>query len=97
MLEYRAETDVAFADHMKHAPAKAKYMSPIIQNEIIDLIAAHVRSRVVEACNNAPCFTVLADETTDRSVREQVSLSVRFLEKRQEGIHTVAFSLFLCV
>lgn len=56
------------------------YMSPDIQNEIIDLCAKQIRSHLVKSCTNAPFFALLADETTDKSTKVQLSVCVRYID-----------------
>lgn len=67
----------------EHAmPRNATYLSPIIQNEIIDLLAKTVQQAVVQDINNADVefFTVLVDGTKDRSHTECVSISGRYVK-----------------
>ena len=73
-------SDAALQDHLDNAPHNAKYTSPEIQNELLDICAEKVRQRIVTRCNNASCFTFIADEASDLSSREQISLNVRFVE-----------------
>jgi hypothetical protein len=59
-------------------------LSPETQNEIIELIGNTLRRMIVSMANSALCFSVLADECTDCSTTEQLSLSVRFVNRNQE-------------
>ena len=56
-------------------------LSPDIQNEIINIIGNQIRTSIVESCNNSKFFTLIADETTNTSTREQVSVCLRYLER----------------
>lgn len=57
---------------LKHIPENAKYTSPDIQNEIINILAEMVREQVVNDLRNAdvPWFTLLEDGTKDKNNRE---------------------------
>jgi len=57
---------------LENAAANAKYTSPDIQNEIIDCCDEVIRTKIVHRINKAKCFSILADETTDISTKEQV-------------------------
>ena len=68
-------------DHLTNSSSRAKYTSPDIQNEIINIIGNQIRTSIVESCNNSKFSTLIADETTDTSTREQVSVCLRYLER----------------
>lgn len=57
-----------------------KYITPQIQNGIISSCGNLILQTIVKKVNNFQCFSVLADETTDISVTEQLSLCVRFID-----------------
>lgn len=65
--------------HMKSAPLNATYLSPSIQNEIIKLCGKQIQNMIVEEIKTSKCFSILADETTEVSTKEQMSLSVRYV------------------
>lgn len=47
------------------------YLSPDIQNEIIEICGDIISDDIVQACNSAPCFGFIADEATDVATIEQ--------------------------
>ena len=51
---------------------KYKYTSPKIQNEIIKNMAFQVLCEIVKKIQDSPFYTLMVDETTDVSNREQV-------------------------
>ena len=80
LLRYRAEVDQDLREHLESAPNNALYVSPRIQNEIIDCIGSLMEAKVVNSVRQSTagqCFSILADETTDISCREQLSIFVR--------------------
>lgn len=61
----------------------ATYMSPQIQNEIIDLCGAVIKDDIIEQAKKAFAFSVLADETADISGKEQLSIGLRFFDEKE--------------
>lgn len=78
ILKYKAK-DI---DHMKNflsSDYRNKYVSPLIQNEIINSCGDVILKKLVREINESGYFSVLADETTDVSIKEQLTLCVRYL------------------
>lgn len=81
LLRFKVEAgDKNLANHLETAPRNATYLSPEIQNEVINACSCMIIEQLVSKINSAKCFTVLADETTDISGIEQFSLCVRYLD-----------------
>lgn len=59
---------------------KSVYISPIIQNEIIQICGSLIQKEIVLKTNQAKFFTILADETCDISHIEQMPLCVRYID-----------------
>lgn len=66
----------------KVMPKNAIYTSPIIQNELIAIIARQVKQLVVNdvISSDVPHFTMLVDGTKDRCNTECVSIAARFVK-----------------
>ncbi|KAL4148749.1 hypothetical protein QTP88_002913 [Uroleucon formosanum] len=72
-LRFKVEAgDKNLANHLETAPRNATYLSPEIQNEVINACSNMIIEQLVSKINSAKCFTVLADETTDISGIEQL-------------------------
>jgi hypothetical protein len=67
------------ATHLQNSPPNARYLSSTIQIELIDICGRQLQQVIVSECNSANCFSVIADETTDVSTTEQISLCVRYV------------------
>lgn len=65
----------------------------MIQNEIISIYNKLILKNLFDNVNEAKCFTVLAEETTDISNKEQLSLCVRYLDKNQKKIEKIFYNL----
>ena len=82
-----AAGDEVLNEHLNTMSANATYLSPTIQNQMIDIIDKSIVEAVVLQVNEAGIFSVLMDETTDASHIEQVSVMVRFVDKAAT-VHT---------
>ena len=79
LLDFRIEAgDMCLAEHLILAPGNAMYTSGQIQNELIDIIGRQIRQYIASQVQQAKWFTVIADEVTDASNKQQLSLVVRF-------------------
>ena len=68
------------AAHLKQSPSNATYLSPDIQNQLITLIDEEILSSIFSEVKRVSCFALIADETTDKSTKSQLSIVVRYLK-----------------
>ena len=68
------------AAHLKESTSNATYLSPYIQNEFITLIGKEILSSISSEVKDASYFAVIADETTDKLLKSQLSIVVRYLK-----------------
>ena len=61
-------------DHFKNAAKNATYRSKTIQDEIIRLAGTLVKTKLADAIMDAFIVSIMADEASDISVKEQLSL-----------------------
>lgn len=81
ILKYRSKGD-EFSRNVLEGPGKRnKYISPTIQNEIIQSCNTIILRKIVNNINKSKCFSVLADETTDISTKEQLTICVRYISE----------------
>lgn len=66
--------------------SKNKYISNRTQNEIIETCGDIIFKKIVQIVNKSGFFSVLVDETTDVSVKEQLTLCVRYLSGSGENV-----------
>ena len=64
------------AEHVSGAAGNATYLGPATRNEMLAMVGAEIQREVVR---RAGIFTVMMDETTDVSHREQVAIYVRYV------------------
>ena len=82
LLEFRVDSgDRVLDDHFKTAPKNATYRSKSIQNELIESCGKHIRQKISKEIQSARFFSVIADEASDCSQTEQLSLVIRFIDE----------------
>lgn len=59
----------------------ASYVSPDIQNKLINLCGLEIRDHILDEARYAKFFSVMADESTDVSTLEQMSICLRFVDE----------------
>ena len=93
LMKLRAEDDPKITEWMKKKTDK--YISPNIQNEVLKIMALSVLCEIMHSIHEAPFLSVMIDETTDISNKEQVVLCLRWVDKGLEaheefiGLHQV--------
>lgn len=86
LIRFRANAgDTVLKDHILHSPLNAMYVSPEIQNELIETIGSLIRKDIIKRISQSKYFTILADETTDISQIEQFSLCARYVSESENG------------
>ena len=78
--------DAVLSEHLTTSGAKAKYLSPNIQNEIINICASLISKKIACEVHESVHFTILADESADVSAHEQLSISARYFNIRNDNI-----------
>ena len=88
LVHFRAETDEVLADHLQSAPRNALYTSKTIQNSLIDVVRQRILRDIVSEVNRAKYLTIIADEVSDLSNKEQLwPVKDRLMNVRQIHIH----------
>ena len=82
-LNWKSEFDKNLNDHLQYSPGNAKFTSPRIQNEIISLCESIIREKIIAMIQTY--WSLMADETTDASTTEQMSICIiRFVNSELE-------------
>lgn len=85
LLEFRANSGEQFEKkHLLSCQQNATYLSPTIQNEIIEICGNLITKKLVTDINKTCCFTILCDETLDVSGIEQLFLWARYINFKNQ-------------
>ena len=82
LLQFTAASgDKILADHLACTGANALYTSMTIQNEVINISGGIIRSTILVRIRTAEAYSLLADEATDVSNKEQLAICLRFVNQ----------------
>ena len=97
LLHFRVDSgDTVLGDHFAKASQNATYTSSVIQNQIIDVVSNQVRDKIIRKVKAAKWFSVIADEVTDVSNKEILSLNVRYWDDKHCLIREDLLGFFEC-
>ena len=74
LLDFLSNNSTDLKSHLHSSPKNARYLSPKIQNDLIRINGDLIQQSVVEEYNASPFWSVMADEATDVSITEQLSV-----------------------
>ena len=80
LLKLRGEDDARIATWLEKKTDK--YTAPDMQNEILKVMALQVLRQVVSSLHATPFLTIMVDETTDISNKEQVVICFRWVDSK---------------
>ena len=69
---------------VKNAPGNEQYRAKTAQNEAIQVFAEYIKEKIVSEVKGSMYFTILAEEANDISSKEQMSLVLRYKNKKGE-------------
>ena len=72
--------DTILGQHLATGSRNATYTSSGIQNEITEVLGSQIRQKIIDKVKASQWFTVIADEVTDCSNKEQLSLVLRYVD-----------------
>lgn len=75
--------DRKLINHTESMSLNASYMSPTVQNDLIEICGEIIQKQIVNDITEAKMFSILVDETADIAGHEQLSLCVRYTKKRR--------------
>ena len=81
--------DPYFRELVESKSHKCRYLSPSIQNEIIEILSNATRLKLVDKIKTAPCYTLIFDTTSDICRVDQISIVVRWVDvEAAEAVET---------
>ena len=83
----RGQDDLCISGWM--AKKTDKYTSPDIQNEILQIMALHILGVIASETHKAQFYSIMVDECTDASNREQLVLCFHYVDA--DGMYMNSF------
>lgn len=85
LLAFRIDSgDTNLLEHLKTTGKNATMISNTIQNDVIHSVGEEIQSIILERIKNAKFFSILVDETTDSSRKEQMTICIRYVDSKIE-------------
>ena len=94
LLNFRISAgDTVPKRHLETAGRNAIYTSPDIQNQIINILRDQICEAILSEVRDSLCYTLIADEGTDCSNKEEICIILRYVEPMscQIKVNLVAF------
>ena len=92
LFKLRGEDDPRVCEWMKKRTNK--YTSHEVQNDILKAMALNVLRTIATRIHNSSFFTIMADETTDVSNREQVTIILRWVDDSDFSVNEEFVGLY---
>ena len=89
MLSLLAKENSVLRDHLENAPRISKYAYPDIQYEIIFFSAKQILDSIIDNCKRSVICALIDDESTDVTNKEQISICIRFVGRKEDGKHLI--------
>lgn len=82
LLQFRVEAgDEVLMEHLKTCPKNATYCSKTTQNDLIVCCRDDILSQISRQVEKSKFFSVLADEASDSSNKEQLAIILRYVDE----------------
>lgn len=86
LLEFRASRDESIREFvLKNAPENDEMISPRIQKDIVNAVASETTNAIIRDLESG-LFSILVDESRDVSVKEQMAIVLRYVDKSGQVI-----------
>ena len=72
--------DQILTKRLNDGPQNALYISPLIQNSLLNIMGSMVRRKICDDIRKSVYYSILADETKDVSKKEQLTIVLRFVD-----------------
>ena len=76
---FRAETDEVPSQYLQKSPRNARYTSKTSQNELIEVVSNYICNSIIQEVKISKFVTLIADEVTDVSNHEQLSICLHYV------------------
>ena len=83
-------------DHLQRTARNATYTSPDTRDQLTSILGDHIRDVILRKVRSSLCYTVIADEVTDCSNKEQLSIVLRYVESETSFIQEDLVTFLEC-
>ena len=83
LIELQADLDPDFKKSISSASKNCTYLSPKIQNQVIEVTSDLIVEKIIKYVNASPAFVIQFDETTDKSGTSQICFVLRYESNNQ--------------
>ena len=87
LLNFRVDSgDTKLQHHFQNAKKNATYRSKTVQNKLVKIYSDQIQQSIVKDIKSSVCpvYSVLEDEATDCSNREQMPIVLRYVDSNKE-------------
>eukprot|EP00731_Ephydatia_muelleri_P004931 Em0002g1107a len=92
LLKLCGESDIKLQEWM--IKGRDKYLCHEAQNEMLKIMALKVLKDIGLCLHKSPFYTIMADETTDKTNKEQVTLVLRWMDDSNFEVHEEFIGLY---
>ncbi|XP_065420419.1 zinc finger MYM-type protein 1-like isoform X3 [Chrysemys picta bellii] len=86
LIKLLGKNDTLLKQHLLLSARNATYLSPDIQNDLIQSLSAELLSKIVAEIKVAKYFAIIVDSTIDISRTDQFSLSLRYVTVNGDAV-----------
>ena len=83
-------------DHLQIAARITTYASPGIQNQLISIPGDHICNAILRKICSSLCYTLIADEVTNCSNKEQLCIVIRYVKPETASIREDLVTFLEC-
>ena len=83
-------------DHLQSAARNATCISPDIQNQLISILGDQICNAILRKVLSNLCYTLIADEVTDCSNKEQLCIVMRYVDLETASIREDLVTFLEC-
>ena len=88
--------DTILMNHLQSAARNATYTSSDIQNQLISILVDHICNAILRKVRSSLCYTLIADEVTDCSNKEQLCIVIRNVEPEAASVRVILMTFLEC-
>ena len=87
--------DIVLRDHLENCQKNASYISKTSQNQLGDCCGKVITNSIIEKVKQAKLYSIIADECSKSSSKEQLSLVLRFVNPSNFEIKWILFAFYI--